>query len=258
MKKTIVLGACVLGMLSPLVMQGSNLISSIKEIQISDEVTATITKKTTEQELDDLKIFFKENGIELILNQVKFNDKNEIVGLDITLQKGNSKSKFSANSSVPIEDLELGYKDNNLFISNTGVFDIASWRNQSNFAHPSMRMLDSIMSNGGFGIDMADLKDQIMNASGAFRFSFENGNQEENEDFFFKDLKPGPKFKFRNDPNLEKLIIIDGKESTFEKLDQLAKADQLDTVDFLKSATAISIYGDKAKDGAIIAITKKE
>ncbi|RZW38350.1 MAG: hypothetical protein EX263_14110 [Flavobacteriaceae bacterium] len=63
------------------------------------------------------------------------------------------------------------------------------------------------------------------------------------------------KFKFYDDPNTEKLIIIDGKESTFEKLDALAKDDKLDTVDVLKGKTAVSIYGEKAKDGAIIAIT---
>jgi len=63
------------------------------------------------------------------------------------------------------------------------------------------------------------------------------------------------KFKFYDDPNTEKLIIIDGKESTFDKLDALAKGDKLDTVDVLKAKTAVSIYGDKAKDGAIIATT---
>lgn len=64
-------------------------------------------------------------------------------------------------------------------------------------------------------------------------------------------------YSFVDDPNIEKLIIIDGKEAKFEKLDKLAKDGKLDSVDFLKSKTAISIYGDKAKDGAIIATTKK-
>ena len=66
-----------------------------------------------------------------------------------------------------------------------------------------------------------------------------------------------PKYNFVNDPDVDKLIMIDGKESTFEELDRLAKDDQLQDVDFLKASTAVSIYGDKAKDGAIIAITKK-
>ncbi|NNC70792.1 MAG: hypothetical protein HKN90_08240, partial [Flavobacteriaceae bacterium] len=44
--------------------------------------------------------------------------------------------------------------------------------------------------------------------------------------------------------------------STFDELDALAKDDKLDSVDVLKGKTAVSIYGKKAKDGAIIATTK--
>ena len=65
------------------------------------------------------------------------------------------------------------------------------------------------------------------------------------------------KFHFVDDPDIEKYIVIDGKPANFKKLDQLAKDDKLDTVDFLKPATAQSVYGKKAKDGAIIATTKK-
>lgn len=65
------------------------------------------------------------------------------------------------------------------------------------------------------------------------------------------------RFQFVDDPNIKKVIIIDGKEADFKTLDQLAKDGKLDSVDILKSKTAISIYGKKAKDGAIIATTKK-
>ena len=64
------------------------------------------------------------------------------------------------------------------------------------------------------------------------------------------------KFRFVDNPETDKLIIIDGKESDFETLDKLAKEDKIESVDVLKSKTAMSIYGEKAKDGAIIATTK--
>jgi hypothetical protein len=69
-------------------------------------------------------------------------------------------------------------------------------------------------------------------------------------------FKKHQKFRFVDNPDTEKLIVIDGKESDFETLDELAKNDKLESVDVLKSKTAMSIYGDKAKDGAIIATTK--
>ena len=51
--------------------------------------------------------------------------------------------------------------------------------------------------------------------------------------------------------------MIDGKKADFKKLDELAKSNKLKSVDFLKPDTAKSLYGKKAKDGAIIATTKK-
>jgi len=65
-----------------------------------------------------------------------------------------------------------------------------------------------------------------------------------------------PKYSFFNSKSVNKLIIIDGKESDFKTLDALAKADKLIEVDNLKPSTAVSVYGNKAKDGAIIATTK--
>lgn len=86
-----------------------------------------------------------------------------------------------------------------------------------------------------------------------------DGNHED-DNIFWQERTNAPKskqFHFVDDPDIEKLIIIDGQEADFEKLDALAKEDKLDAVEFLKSKTAMSIYGEKAKDGAIIATTKE-
>lgn len=232
--------------------------SSAKIIfQDENEITATITKNTTEENLENLKEFFLKYDIELVIKKVNYNDHNEITGLSLLLKKGESESDYSAFSNQPIKDLELGYKNEKLFISNNEVFDIAAWKDQSNFTHPSFKSLDSIMRSGGFGIDMADLKDQIMNSMSIFENMEDVTDTNSLQEFLNGTESTTKKFRFKNDPNLDKLIIIDGKESDFETLDQLAREDKLETVDFLKPATAVSIYGDKAKDGAVIAITKR-
>ncbi|TSE05414.1 hypothetical protein [Aquimarina algiphila] len=272
MKKWIILGMGILGTLSLTAFTTSiNQHTKLYKTQ-SDEITAIINKDTSEQELEDLKTFFSENGIELIIKEIQFNDQNEITSLSLILKKGNSKSQYSSSSNEPISKIELGYKDDSLFITNSGMFDIAAWRNQSGFSQSHMDM-DSIMKKHNFAFDfnfdeendslffngsfdIQKLKDQIMQS-----FSFEEG---EDGSFIFNGQQLHPfqnkntqKFSFVDNPDIEKLIIIDGKESDFDTLDHLAKSDQLSEVDFLKSQTAISIYGDKAKDGAIIAITKK-
>lgn len=68
-------------------------------------------------------------------------------------------------------------------------------------------------------------------------------------------------YRFVDDPNLKRVVIIDGevqlKDSGINTLNALAKANKLDTVDSLQPKRAMSIYGEKARDGAIIVTTKK-
>lgn len=90
-------------------------------------------------------------------------------------------------------------------------------------------------------------------------FSWSSNSNDDENVFVFKDSKihESQEFAFVDDPEIEKLIIIDGDEADFETLDTLAKERKLDDVNILKPKIAVSIYGQKAKDGAIIAITKK-
>lgn len=270
MKKWIILGVSILGMLPLIAFTTVSKEDTLAKRIQSDEITAIINKNTSEQELEDLKKFFSENGIELLLKKIEFNDKNEITSLSITLKKGNTKSQYSSSSNAPISEIKLGYKNGNLYITNSGMFDIAILKNQSGFSFPNIDM-DSVMKKHNFTFDFNDdkdslffkgnfdiqkLKDQIMES-----FDFD---ENQNGSFFFNGQQIHPfqnsnpkKYNFIDNPDIQKLIIINGKEADFKTLDTHAKSDNLAEVDFLKPKTAISIYGDKAKDGAIIATTKK-
>ncbi len=270
MKKWIIIGMSILGTLSLTAHTTSPNKQLVIENTQSDEITAIINKDTSEKELEDLKTFFSENGIELILKKIEYNEQNELTSLSIVLKKGKSKSQYSSSSTTPISEIKLGYKNGNLYITNSGMFDITAWTNQSGFNYAKIDM-DSIMKKHRFAFDFDEdsdsiffkgnfdfkkLKDQIMNS-----FTFE---EDEDGNFIFNGQHVQPfhnfnnqKFSFIDNPDIEKLIIIDGKESDFETLDSLAKSEQLAEVNFLKPKTAISLYGDKAKDGAIIATTKE-
>ena len=273
MKKWIILSIGILGISSLTAFSTKSNIILAQVSSPSNEVTATINKNTTRNELENLKDFFLKNDIELIVEKITFNEQNEITSLDLILKKGKSKSKYSSSSTEPISDVELGYKNGNLYITNSGMFDIASWKNQVGFGAPTID-IDSILKRHNLSFDfdfdqegdsisfngahfnINTLKDQIMNS---FQIEEdEQGNIIFNGQQFPSHFSQTKKFNFVDDPDLDKLIIIDGKESDFTTLDELAKSDQLEAVDFLKAPTAISIYGNKAKDGAIIAITKEE
>ncbi len=268
MKRWIILGICILNVYFSSAYTNISYKFLNNRIQ-SNEIKAVINKNTTEKELEDLKSFFAENDIELIIRKINYNDKNEITGLSIILKQGNSKSQYSSHSSQPIAEVELGSKGGNLYIKNKGTSDISALGNIAAFSASNFS-LDSIMKQHNFifdfneendslsvagSFDIQKLKDQIMKS-----FSFD---ENEDSNFFFNGQPIGSqnlknrKYNFVDNPDIEKLIIIDGKEADFKTLDNYAKSDKLVDVDFLKPSTAVSIYGEKAKDGAIIATTRK-
>ncbi|NQY04783.1 MAG: hypothetical protein HRT68_00930 [Flavobacteriaceae bacterium] len=93
-------------------------------------------------------------------------------------------------------------------------------------------------------------------------YSFRIDSDNDDENVFFlngkghNDFPMKKEFNFRDDPEIDRLIVIDGKTSDFMTLKKLEKEEKIESVDILKSSTAKSIYGAKAKDGAIIVITK--
>lgn len=232
-----------------------------------DEVTGVISKNTTEKQFEDLIAYFKEHEIKLDISEVNYNEQDEITGIKILLQKENQKSRYAMSSNVPIADLELGSKNGSLFITtktNLQSDRISAIMSEFEKANESF---DNFLSEHPFSFSFSSdqLRDLLNNAEFNFE-EFANGFIHENEEDdkqsnYTKSQKKSrnslPKYNFINNPNINKLIIIDGKETDFRTLNKLAKSDQLDEVDNLKPATAISIYGKKAKDGAIIATTKK-
>lgn len=232
--------------------------------------TAIINKNTTEKEFEELIIYFSESNIKIDISEVNYNASNEITGIKIILQKGTQKSQYSASSNIPISDLEVGIKNGQLFARtigrSTSFNNISSLLQQ--FSSSSIN-IDSLLQGNSFSLTFGsnDLR-QLLGGDqfdiDALQKQFfdqfegskkESSNSKENTDPQSKTL---PKYNFINsNSKVKKLIIIDGKEATFEKLNELAQNNKLDIVDNLKPATAISIYGKKAKYGAIIVTTLK-
>ena len=94
--------------------------------QEDNAVTATITKKTTEEQLNELISYFKENNITLNLSEVNYNEANEIISIKISLEKDGQSSNYGLSSTQSIPDIELGYKNKSLFIKSTNGLETSS------------------------------------------------------------------------------------------------------------------------------------
>ncbi len=244
--------------------------------QQAENVTATITKNTTDKQLEELKEYFETYEILLDVSEITRNKGSEITGLNLQISKKSQSSSYNMHSNTAITSLELGYKEGSVFVGKLNTsFDfgeenpLASLLNSLKQRKPQ---LDSLLSQNefSFSFNNNDIRDFLGDSSLDLnklqqqffsQFVNPNGGKESNSHLFpvpnKSTSKNLPKYNFINSGTINKLIVVDGKESSFEELDALAKADKLAEVDNLKPSTAISLYGEKASDGAIIATTKK-
>ena len=249
-----------------------------KHIALTNEIKITIDKNTKDSEFKAVTKTLKEHNIEAKFSGIKRNKNNEIIAIKIQLEdnKGN-ESNTSISSSNPIDVITLGAENDSLYITSSSEnnFSFNGRHSLSKHFDFSFDDEDEVMFINGKKFDFKDIKNKVKNAFvfeedgdgkrmiiklNDFDFDFDEDTDIEEELEWVveedKDEKTTQKFRFIDDPNIEKLIMIDGKKADFKKLDELAKANKLQSVDFLKPDTAMSLYGKKAQDGAIIATTK--
>lgn len=243
---------------------------------VTSEIKITIDKDTKDSDFKDITKQLKKHDIDAKFTKIKRNKNNEIIAIKIELKdKNGNESSTSLSSNEPIEDIVLGSDNDSLYITsgNSTSFSFNGTHSLSKHFDFSFDDDKKVMIINGKKFDFDKMKDQIKDSFvfeedengkkmilkfNDFDFDFDFDSDEHDGDHnVWIHKNRGTKYKFVDNPDIEKLIIIDGKEAKFKKLDELAKADQLDKVDFLKPETAQSIYGKKAKDGAIIATTKK-
>ena len=236
----------------------------------NSEIKITIDKNTKDSEFKTIVKTLKKHNIDAKFSGIKRNKSNEIIAIKIQLEDDNgNESNTSLSSDNPISTITLGAEKNSLYItsSNAKNFSFNGTHSLSKHFDFSFDDDEHVLTINGKTFNFDDIKDQIEDA-----FVFEEDKDGKrvviklnNFDFDFDDdeehewisKQHSQKFRFIDDPEIEKLIMIDGKKASFKKLDELAKSDKLQSVDFLKPDTATSLYGKKAKDGAIIATTKK-
>ena len=235
--------------------------NKISQALKSDNITVTIDKKTTEDGFKDIKSMLKEHGIEATFTAIERNDLGELTGLKIELKDSNSglaTSKVSSN--IPISEITFGRKDGMLFISqgknNTNGMRLYSQNNMPPFGFGSDSLLrPNLNALGGF-----NLNDFFNSDNDSIFFGGNTMNMDKIREQMQQLMQQQPfnrePLLFYDDPSSNKLIIIDGKESDFKTLDTLSKENKISEIDDLKPKTAMSIYGEKAKDGAIIITTK--
>ncbi|NCO62830.1 MAG: hypothetical protein GW839_05770 [Flavobacteriales bacterium] len=250
-------------------------ITLVNPFDKDSNVIVTIDKTTTSKDFQEIKDMLKENDITVTFSKVERNDLGELTGINIALEDGKSnKAESSISSNMPIAEITFGRKDGLLFISQsnaeTGAFAFFNQPNMIPFGFES----DSLMGQNFKSFGNLSFDHFFNDTDNSFFFKGQNVTIDQLREqmkkqlqssgmnsnglswFFDSQQDPKPHINFMDSPSIEKLIIIDGKESDFETLKDLQKKDKIAVVDMLKPETAMSVYGRKAKDGALIVTTK--
>ena len=252
--------------------QNSNLLSNAE----TGDVTMTIDNKTTSENFEEITEMLKPYGVTVNFSNVKRNAEGELTGLGIELKNDlGQTTRSTISSNLPIGQISFGVREGQLFIDqDAGGFSAFSFQNSFRHNGPGI-VGDSIFADAMQQMKFFNFDELFGEEGDGFNFSKDSmaiDKFRNNFYGFFKDpnamsdvfswmndpyAESKQTYQFIDDPNKERLIIIDGKPSDFSTLDGLAKSKQIDQVDVLKPDTARSIYGEKAKDGAIIVTTKK-
>ncbi len=255
-----------------------------EQVRIEEE-TEVITKDFSKSDLESLKANLLKQGIEMKYKKLKYNDANEIVGIELSVSnaKGN-KAQMSQSGDRPIAPISITFDKINgtLALGNTSLHleaPHALHKKIQKEIHKEI-IIDKdgdkeIIIIGGDGhdvkaYDMKDAKDVKVikevkvieldeDAEGVSKVIIKKGgpgNEEIDVKVTTLSGGPGDEFLFIGDGDEQPLIIIDGKEfpdMNMEDVDQK----NIETIEILKGDKAVEEYGEKAKHGVVIIKTRK-
>ena len=250
-KKGIVAFSLAAFVLTPMQNYANTFTPTLSEITKDREIKITIDKDTKDSEFKEITNTLKKHDIEASFSKIKRNKKGEITGIKIELEdkKGNSSST-SFSSSEPINAITLGAKNDSLYITsaNSNSFSFNGRHSLSKHFDFSFDDDKDEMIINGKKYNFDDIKKKMKDAFvfeededgkrmilklNDFDFDFDFDFDHDNEDHnVWIEKRNSPKYRFVDDPKIDKYIVIDGKKADFKKLDELAKADKLDKVDF--------------------------
>ena len=240
-----------------------------EQVRIEEE-TEVITKDFSKSDLESLKANLLKQGVEMKYRKLKYNEANEILGIELTVSnaKGN-KAQMSQSGDRPIAPISITFDKINgtLALGNTSLHHEAPHALHKKIQKEIHKEIiidkdgdKEVIIIGGDrdhvrAYDMKDAKDVKVikevkvieldeDAEGVSKVIIKKGGPVEDE------------FLFIGDGDEQPLIIIDGKEfpdMNMEDVDQK----KIETIEILKGDKAVEEYGEKAKNGVVIIKTRK-
>ncbi|WP_074408930.1 MULTISPECIES: M56 family metallopeptidase [Aquimarina] len=198
-----------------------------------------VDKSSSKEDLNKVKNALKNDySLEVKFSGIKRNDAHEITSIKVDISSKKGTTNYAISNDTPINSFAIIYN------SETGKIEIGQSGNNSNYVWVVDK--DGKSKKGKtMKIHTGDKKNEYI---------FSNGDHKDIYEIHTNDNKT---FAYiTGDRDGEPLIYIDGKKSTKKEMEKL-NSDTIEMMNVLKGKSAIKKYGDKAKNGVIEIIIKK-
>jgi hypothetical protein len=242
-----------------------------------------ITKNSTEKELQNIKKEFKRNGAVFNYNDLKYNNKNEIISVEINLkhQNGSSSSSWNNNS----KNIQIGIHQEGLFVSEN--VDLLEYKNEKKKLSSALTLTNKqkqmayefgVTQSAHFPKDRLFIKDgkiiskkefKKLNSKSIKAFSFlqsekamkKYGEKAKEGAYIIttqkkrsaiakpikiERVKPGKMITHKKALHIINDSFIISKQD-FDKIERK----YMESISIMKPQSAMSIYGNRAKYGAV-------
>ncbi len=203
-----------------------------------------------DEPIADIKIALDENGNNVAIGHTE----NTVKSIYFTSDDGNETTSQSSGKNVIIISKDLDEDDKNIttktIVKNNSVVEL-----KTNDDNVQFIKLDKNINNEENIIIAKKIKDSILveNDVKTIVFTDEDGKDVE---IIASENDNNNSIIYRNSKNKTPLFILDGKEISRKEMTDI-NPEAIHEIEVLKGEKAVEKYGDKAKDGVIVIITKK-
>ena len=239
----------------------------------------TITKNATKNDLKKIESELAEIGFKVSFSDLEYNTLNEITGITVKYGGQNSNSgSYSVSSENPINTIIISSKNGSISLKSVGTSGNSAVLSQGK-TMDAQAQSEEIEMEFQKKLEEMDAKRQELRAEMAEK---RKKMQEEMDATMEKNEKSEAEYQAKrneklttrdtNSIELDKdelnefyemnklkphLIIVNGTEKTKAEMVRIEPS-TIESVNILKEQSAVALYGEKAKNGAIIITTKKE
>ncbi|MFS4493841.1 peptidoglycan DD-metalloendopeptidase family protein [Maribacter sp. 2308TA10-17] len=248
------------------------------------KIEIRIDKDTSNEELKKIKKDLSEKGFDFSYTVVH-NDKNEIISLSIDVRSKSSKKQQMSGSSTfyndeePIDPVTLVMDDENTMFfmgdSNAEVMheedDHSVWVHQGDSKIRTVKITEengkkTIRVNGKKvsedeydQLNEGDSDGHLIKIKSSKKGDHKNVmiiKKDADDDMEWIEEDGDSVFFLHDEGDIEPIFYIDGKQATKEEFKALSK-DEIEKIEVSKGKSALEKYGEKAENGVVEVITKK-